>query len=316
LDLNTEQIGKGGNRQGMKKICAAFRHYEGPTLLVAITVYVGWTALILHHDQIPWPVIFVFGGILAAWHSSVIHESVHNLNSIPKWLKNIIIFPPLGVWYPYAYYVRAHIIHHRDNNLTHPVRDPESYYLTRVRWRQTGTLVKSLLMINQTFAGRMVIGPFISVYRLVAGNIRKVMSGDNRTIKGLVIHGISLAVLFGFVSGVAGMVWWQYLLLVAYPGLMLGLVRSFCEHGAAINPNHRTAIVESGTFFSLLFLYNNLHVVHHQNPSMRWYDIPSYYRDHREEIHRHNGGYVFSGYGDVIRKTLFTPAFLPVHPSS
>jgi len=297
----------------MAKITTAFWHYEGPTLLVGVAIYSGWFTLMLNHQILPWPVIVIIGGILAAWHNSLIHESVHNINTVPKWLKMALVLPPLGVWYPYIYYTRAHTIHHRDNNLTDPDLDPESYYYTEADWQRLAPLMRAVLMFNQTFAGRLSIGPFIAFFHLVTNVVRKLIKGDVRTAKAVLLHVVSLGLLFGFVSGVAGMDWWMYIVCIAYPSLALSLIRSFCEHGAAQNPAHRTAIVESGTFFNLLFLYNNLHVVHHLDPTMPWYEIPGYYRDNRQDLHDRNGGYVLKGYGEVIRRFLFTPAFIPVH---
>ena len=299
-----------------RSISQAFWHYEGPTWLVGIVIYAGWFAVILNHAALPLPVVTVLGSLLVAWHSSLVHESVHNLNTVPKWLKMLLVLPPISVWYPYYYYARCHSIHHRDNNLTDPELDPESFYFSKQRWQDMTPALKALMIVNQTFIGRMTVGPLIALYYLLADHIQGVFAGNRRIIRGLVIHLVLLAGLFWFISAVAGMSIPVYLLAIALPGLSIGLIRSFCEHGAASDPAHRTAIVESGTFFNLLFLYNNLHVVHHLDPSMRWYDIPEYYRTHRDELLKSNGGFMFHGYSEVIRKTLFKPAFVPVHPVS
>jgi fatty acid desaturase len=300
----------------MEKISRAFWHFEGPTWLVGITIYTGWFTLVLNHADLPLPGIVFVGAILVAWHNSLIHESVHNINTVPKWLKMVLVLPPLGIWYPYTYYARAHTIHHREHNLTDPKFDPESYYFTVPRWQRLNSLFRPLFLFNQTFAGRMTIGPIIVIGQLVVNLVTKTLQGDGRIIKGLAVHVPSLAILFWFISSVAGMDWWMYVACIAYPGLALSLVRSFYEHRAADDPAHRTAIIESGMFFNLLFLYNNLHVVHHLDPKMPWYEIPAYYKQHRDDLHRRNGGYVLKGYGQVVRKFLFTPAFYPVHPNS
>ena len=44
------------------------------------------------------------------------------------------------------------------------------------------------------------------------------------------------------------------ILLVAYPGFSLGLLRAFIEHRAGPRPGRRVASVESNTLFGLLFL--------------------------------------------------------------
>lgn len=298
----------------MKTISESFWRYEGPTWCVGIIIYACWFGLVWNHAVIPWPFIFVFGGILAAWHNSLVHESVHNINTVPKWMKMVLVLPPVGVWYPYWTYVRAHTIHHKDAHLTDPEFDPESYYYTESQWRNMNASLKNILIANQTFAGRMVLGPFIVICRLTIELSGNLMKRDSRAIRAVSLHVVSLALLFGFVSGVAGMPWWLYLGCVAYPGLALTLVRSFCEHRAADESTHRTAIVESGPFFNLLFLHNNLHVVHHLDPSMPWYEIPAYYKTHREELCQRNGGYVLNGYWEIIKTNLLTPIFNPVHP--
>ncbi len=80
------------------------------------------------------------------------------------------------------------------------------------------------------------------------------------------------------------------------PGLGALLRRaSLRTHG----PGERTAITESNLFWSLLFLNNNLHAVHHVFPKMPWWQIPAYWRAHREQILAHNGNLYFRGYGEI-----------------
>jgi len=128
------------------------------------------------------------------------------------------------------------------------------------------------------------------------------------------VHAVAVALLFWFISGLCGMPWWQYCLLVAYPGLSLGLLRAFTEHRAAEDSQERTASVESNVLFGLLYLYNNLHVAHHLKPTMPWYDIPRYYRDNRVELLKGNGDFVYRGYAQLAKHYLFVPVFSPVHP--
>jgi hypothetical protein len=52
-----------------------------------------------------------------------------------------------------------------------------------------------------------------------------------------------------------------------YPALVLGMMRSFTEHRWGERASERTAIVESNWVFGLLFLWNNLHAVHHARVS-------------------------------------------------
>ena len=57
---------------------------------------------------------------------------------------------------------------------------------------------------------------------------------------------------------------------------------------------------------SLLYLNNNLHCVHHSDPGLAWYRLPALWRARREEVLANNGGYRFSGYGEVVRRYAFT----------
>ena len=112
--------------------------------------------------------------------------------------------------------------------------------------------------------------------------------------------------LFWFVTVIAGMPLWQYILLIAYPGISLSLVRSYCEHRAAEHQDHRTIIVEASPFWSLLFLNNNLHVAHHSKPALAWYKLPAYYAAERAELIARNDGYMMQGYGEIFRRYFFT----------
>jgi fatty acid desaturase len=107
---------------------------------------------------------------------------------------------------------------------------------------------------------------------------------------------------------------WQYVLGFGYGATSLAMIRSFAEHKAARGVAERTAIVENSPIFGLLFLNNNLHVVHHQWPSLPWYRLPAVYRQHREAVLAHNGGLLYRGYGEVFRRFLLRRHDQPVHP--
>jgi len=304
----------------MVRTVGVFWRNEGPTWLVLIATFACWAALVIFHENVPWYAMAIIAGLIVTLHSSLVHESVHCMRSAPDWLRVALFLLPVGLWFPYFTYVSSHKTHHRDAYLSDPDRDPESFYYRQENWRRLGPVMKKIMIANQTFAGRMILGPFIVILRLVMGEIRRYRIGDKDVLRTWGIHLAGLAALFAIVSGWAGMPWWQYVVLVAWPGLVFSLIRSFIEHRSGESPEQRTAIVESGPFFGLLFLNNNLHVVHHRHPAMKWYEIPAYYRQHREEILGHNGGFVFSGYGEVIRRYLFRPTFIPVltskHPTA
>ena len=111
-----------------------------------------------------------------------------------------------------------------------------------------------------------------------------------------------------------GIPFWQYVLFLAYPGIALMLVRSFCEHQAAETEGERTIIVEASPFWALLFLNNNLHVAHHTRPRLPWYELPAYYRAERDALIAKNNGYRMNGYGEIFRRYFFRPKEPVAHP--
>jgi fatty acid desaturase len=181
-------------------------------------------------------------------------------------------------------------------------------------WQRMGSFMRAVLIFNQTLAGRMLIGPALRLWSLGAKESKRVARGDYSHLPHWAVHALAVALLFWFISGVCHFPWWQYCLLIAYPGMSLGLLRAFYEHRAAEDSQQRTAAVESNVVFGLLYLYNNLHVVHHLKPTMPWYDIPRYYRENRESLLELNGQYVYRGYAVFVRRFLLTPVFSPVHP--
>jgi fatty acid desaturase len=98
------------------------------------------------------------------------------------------------------------------------------------------------------------------------------------------------------------------------PGVAILLIRSFGEHRARPGARERTAIVERSWILGPLFLFNNLHSVHHDEPTMPWYEYNKRYRARREEFLRENGGLVYRGYFEVARRYLFRPHDELTHP--
>ena len=78
-------------------------------------------------------------------------------------------------------------------------------------------------------------------------------------------------------------------------------IRTFAEHRWADSVEGRTIIVED-TPLSLLFLNNNLHIVHHMHPAAPWYELPQLFREKRDFWVEFNQGYVFRNYWELFRK--------------
>jgi len=298
----------------MSFITHKFRQYDGPTWIVAAVLYSSWVALIWYNAVLPWWVIMPVGAYLLAWHFSLQHEAIHAFRGVPAGVRFAAVFPPLGLWFPFPLYRKSHTTHHRDVHLTIPGVDTESYYVRRADWERMSKARRALLTFNQTMAGRLLIGPPLRLCLLVLRETRRVREGDTSHLPHWGIHAVAVGLLFWFISGVCHMPWWQYCLLVAYPGLSLGLLRAFTEHRAAEDSQERTASVESNALFGLLYLYNNLHVVHHLKPTMAWYDIPAYYLANKAELMRMNGEFMYKGYAQLARHYLFVPVFSPIHP--
>lgn len=296
---------------GLKR---AFLSIDGPTWAVAVVLYGAWFLLVWYNAILPWWIIMPVGAYLVAWHFSLQHEAIHSFRGVPAWLRFAVVFPPIGLWFPYPLYRKSHSTHHRDINLTTPGVDTESYYVRKEDWERMSGFRRGLLLANQTLAGRLVLGPWLRLWTLVVRETRRVREGDFSHLPHWAIHAVAVGLLFWFISGVCKFPWWQYCLLVAYPGLSLGLLRAFTEHRAAEDSQERTASVESNPVFGVLFLYNNLHVAHHLKPTMPWYEIPRYYRDNRAELLASNAEFVYPGYAVLVRRFLLKPVFSPVHP--
>ena len=278
------------------------RDVEWPTIVLIVAVYTIMAVLVWHHASLPWWVILPIGAYCAALHVSLQHEALHGHPTRNRVINEALVFPTLTLWLPYHRYKRLHLAHHNDENLTDPRLDPESYYLLPEQWSDVGGIRKMLFEINQTLAGRMLIGPAVSIIRFWPAELFDVLNGNRETARAWAWFAVAASVTLGYAVLICGMPLWQYVLLIAYPGISLALVRSYCEHRAAEMVDHRTIIVEASPFWSLLFLNNNLHVVHHSHPTLPWYRIPALYRAERERLIAQNDGYTMKGYGEIFRR--------------
>lgn len=303
-------------RTGWLRLLRAFYRWDGPTWLVALVLYASWALLIALHEVLAWWVMAPLGGYLVAWHFSLQHEAIHSFRSAPGWLRWAVVMPPIGLWLPFPLYFASHRQHHRNVYLTEPGVDTESVYWRACDWQALSPLRRSLLMINQTLAGRVLLGPILRLEKLLLRETDRLRRRDFQHLKHWAVHAALLALLFSYISGVCGMPWWQYILLFAWPGFCLGWVRPFIEHRYGEHPEQRTAIIESNLFWSLLFLNNNYHAIHHCHPRLAWWRIPGYWRRHHERVLRDNASFHFPGYWEVAQRWLLRPVFRPVHPPS
>lgn len=293
---------------------AFWDRYELPTVLLGVVLYASWLALTWWHAAIPTLALFLAGGYVTQWHFSLQHESIHAMRQWPAWLRTAFVWPPLGLWMPYPIYHKSHSTHHVNFYITHPQRDTESYYQMQDDWPPASRWQHRLALLNQTLWFRLVFGPFLRLWKLARKETLRVRAGDRSHLRHWAVHAVSVAVILWWVMGVCQMPLWKYLLCFAWPGMSFGMLRTFTEHRWGDKPMERVAIVESNTAMGVLFLYNNLHLVHHRQPTLPWYRIRQRFARQRAEMLAANGHFYYRGYLQIARLFLFRPVFDPAHP--
>jgi fatty acid desaturase len=289
-------------------------HGEWPTWLVTVVVYGGWLLALRYHATLtllPTTVIWI---ICCVWFMSLQHEFMHGHPTRHAWLNKALGYAPLAVWFPYTLYRETHMRHHRDENLTYPGLDPESFYIAPEVWRQTGNAMRALHRACKTFWGRLTLGPLMAIGGTLVSSAQKVLRGDLRELPMWFAHGTLLVAMLYGVQRLSGIPWWYYLLGVAYPALSLAMVRSYFEHRPAHDCKHRIVINEAGHVMRLLFLNNNYHLVHHDLPHLPWFLIARVYREDRSAYLSRCNGFLVHGYLDLMRQYGFTPIDEPQHP--
>jgi fatty acid desaturase len=293
---------------------ALWHRVEGPTWLVAVAVHAGWLALTWFHHALPWWLVLPLGAWLTAWHASLQHEVLHGHPTRRPALNTALALVPVLLWLPYPLYRSRHLRHHATPQLTDPFDDTESFYVDAARWQRLGTGRRLILRVNNTLAGRLLIGPALAVLGFWQEEGARLVRGEPGCARIWLSHAALTAVLLVWVVGVCGIPLWAYVLFYVYPGTALILLRSYYEHRPAADPAQRTAVVEAGPLMTLLYLGNNFHALHHERPGIPWYELPRTYRAERDRVLAENGGFLFAGYGDIVRRFLWREKDSPLHP--
>jgi len=288
---------------------------EWQTWAVAFAVYAGFGLLTWFHHALPFWLLLPAGAFLVAWHGSLQHEVVHHHPTRSRRLNEALVLPSLWLWMPYRVYRDTHLAHHRDERITDPFDDPESYYITAAQWARYGFFTRTLLRFRNTLLGRLLVGPAVAMYSLWRDQLPRVVRGERRAVHAWSIHLVGCSLVLAWTTGVCSIPFVEYVALIAYPGTSLTLLRSFAEHRAEEDPANRSVIVEAAWPLALLFLNNNLHALHHAQPGVPWYDLPARYRAERDRILAANGDYRFAGYGEIVRRYLLRPREDLVHPA-
>lgn len=299
--------GKAGKRRGGTPAI------EWPTVALIAACYASWlgTGLFL------WPsypfLALVMLGFILALQSSLMHEAAHGHPTRRSRINEGLVFLPIGLVYPFRRFKALHLRHHADERLTDPFDDPESYYKALWQHEQFPEAFKLVLRFNNTMLGRLLIGPVLGSAGFLLTELKLVREGDSAVRRAWLLHTAGLGVVVPVVVFAFDMPFWLYVVVPVWIGQSLIAVRTFAEHQWSERPDGRTVIVERSPL-AFLFLNNNLHLVHHKNPTVAWYRLPQLFRERRDEWLRMNNGYVFPNYFAMLRHFAFKAKEPVVHP--
>lgn len=286
---------------------------EWRTVALVLGCYGAWCLAIGPVSALSLTAGVALAALAGALHSSLQHEAIHGHPFRDPVLNAALVLPALTLLIPYVRFRDLHLSHHQDSDLTDPYDDPESNYLDPTHWRALPAAMRTVLRANNTLAGRMILGPLIGTVWFVAGDWRRLRAGDRRVAQGWLLHLPAVALVVA-----AHAVWGQMpawaALVASYGALSLLKIRTFAEHRAHEHSAARTVVIEDRGPLALLFLNNNLHVVHHMHPSVPWYRLPALYTRDRGRYLGRNGGYRFASYAELFRRHLWRAKDPVPHP--
>lgn len=290
------------------------RRTEWPTVLLIGACYSAWAAAgIWLWPHFPFAALCVMAAAVTL-QSSLMHEALHGHPTGNSGVNEALVSFPIGLVYPYRRFKSLHLRHHADEKLTDPFEDPESYYLAGRDYRELGPFVRRLLGANNTLAGRIVVGPIIATAAFAGAEASLLAAGDRHAWRAWVPHAAGVAAVLAAVTWGFGIPAWIYVAGPVWGGQAILAVRTFAEHRWDRDVAGRTVIVESSPL-ALLFLNNNLHLVHHRHPTVAWYRLPALFREKRRDWLEMNGGYFYSGYACLAASYAFRAKEPVEHPA-
>ena len=296
-----------------RKRISAKASIEWPTVLLIALCYAAWAALVFFAFPL-YPLLSLLAlGVVLALQSSLMHEASHGHPTRKGWLNEALVGLPIGLVYPFRRFRALHLRHHADERLTDPFDDPESYYRAFWQHEQLSPVMKTLLGINNTMLGRIVLGPLLGNAIFVTSEIKLILDGDQAVRKAWLLHGVGLAVVVPLIVFASAMPLWLYVLVPVWLGQAIIQIRTFAEHQWSERPDGRTIIIERSPL-AFFFLNNNLHLVHHKTPTVAWYKLPRLFRERRDEWVRMNGGYVYPNYFALLKDYAFKAKEPVAHP--
>ncbi len=286
------------------------KSFEWPTIGLLLLTYAAWAASTLWLVELSVIAAILVTGVVVTQHSSLQHEAIHGHPTPKAWLNNLLVWPPLSLFIPFLRFRDTHLDHHLDSRLTDPFDDPETNFLDAGYWDRLPRIVQLALVFNNSLLGRLLVGPLVGLIYFLCSEWRA--RSDVRVLRGWLWHIPMVAPV------VLWVVWspmpvWAYL-IACYIAHALLKVRTFLEHRAHELSLARSVVVEDRGPLALLFLNNNLHVVHHMHPGIAWYRLPALYREGRERFLDANEGYRYRSYGEVFRRYFFAAKDPVAHP--
>jgi len=257
-------------------------------------------------------------GIVAAslaitLHSSLQHEAIHGHILRSDWARSLSVSLAIGLFVPYERFRATHLAHHDDEQLTDPYDDPESNFQHPEAWTERGLISRGIYNFNNTLFGRMMIGPALSLISFYRSDLSAIWRGDKAVFRAYLLHGIGLVPVLIWIEMISPLHVGQ-MMLAAYLGMSVLKVRTFLEHRAHEDAEGRTVIIEDRGLFAFLFLNNNYHALHHQEPSLKWYELPKAYAQSREAVLAQNKDYRYGNYAEVFRKFFLKRKDPVAHP--
>ncbi|MCU5774343.1 fatty acid desaturase [Erwiniaceae bacterium BAC15a-03b] len=287
---------------------------ELPTWILIVVIYGGWFATLAY-----WKTLGILPATLlliwfTTWYMSLQHELIHGHPTRSAAFNQLLGLMPLAIWYPFGLYRDSHLQHHRDQHLTHPDEDPETYYFSAQRWQQFSGWQRRLVQLRNTLPGRVILGPASDIIQTLLSMLAAFAGRDWRAIAMWLTHGSLLMVVFAWMHAVDFPPGW-FLLAVSYPALSLTKIRSFLEHRAADDPQARSVINEAAWPWRLLFLNLNYHSVHHNLPGVPWFALRKVYLAYRDSYLQLNHGFLTRGYREWLQRFLWRSVKVEVHPT-
>ncbi len=290
---------------------------ELPTLAVMIGVFGGFGLLTWFHRSIPLWILIPALGYVVTWSGSLQHEVIHGHPTRWPRVNRFIGRFTLDLWSPFEHYRRSHLLHHRDEFLTDPRTDAESFYLTPEKWEAMGPLGRKVMWAYRTMLGRLLLSPLFTLSGYLSEQAMQAIKGQGVSGEGCprrrwIGHAPFVAVTIAWLSFV-GFSPYVYLAVI-YLSISGIRLRSFVEHRWMPDGKSKTATVHAAPPLALLFLNNNLHTAHHAAMRTPWYQLPRISSQMNADEIAASGAGLYSGYFDVARQYGIKPFDQPKFP--